>query len=315
MIPHEPPRNPLTGYLYFPPYRVQGYSIAGEETYVQLPELDVCFDIGRAPRLALTSNHVALSHGHMDHVAGAAYYFSQRHFQGMGTGTILCHPDLVEPLRRMMTSWEQVEAQRTPYRILPLDPESDGFELKNNIFLRSFRTEHTVPSLGYTVMERRSKLRDEYVGLPQPKLVELKAAGEEITYTRRIPLVAYMGDTGPCDAFLREDVANARILITECTFIDSEHRQRARVGKHLHISDLCDILPQVNSEFVVLTHLSRRTHIFQAREELDRALPAEHRDRVFLMMDSKTNRARYQKQFAEAEAQEQAREAGAASES
>ena len=30
-------------------YHVVGYSVAGEETVVQVPELNVCFDIGRAP--------------------------------------------------------------------------------------------------------------------------------------------------------------------------------------------------------------------------------------------------------------------------
>ena len=68
---------------------VIGYSVAGEETVVQVPELDVCFDIGRAPFFALTSNIVCISHGHMDHVAGIAYYLSQRHFQGMKPGTVL----------------------------------------------------------------------------------------------------------------------------------------------------------------------------------------------------------------------------------
>jgi hypothetical protein len=51
---------------------------------VQVPELDVCFDIGLCPRIALTSPYVAISHCHMDHVAGLPYYFSQRMFQKIG---------------------------------------------------------------------------------------------------------------------------------------------------------------------------------------------------------------------------------------
>lgn len=308
MIPRQPPRIPPYGFLYLPPYRVQGYSIAGEETFVQVPELDVCFDIGRAPRLALSSNFVALSHGHMDHSAGLVYYFSQRHFQGMGTGTVLCHPSLVEPIKRLMSAWVEIEAQRTPYRVYGMEPGTDSgeFELKKHIYLRAFATDHTVPSLGYVVVEKRSKLREEYVGLPQEKLVELKKAGEEITYTKEVPQIAYTGDTSPSACFKREDVRRARILITECTFLEEGHQDRARIGKHLHLNDLVKLLGEVEAEHVVVTHMSRRTHISQARKRLEKLIPADQRERVHLLMDSRANRARYQQQLEEAEEETQA---------
>src|SRR5690606_24903823 len=117
MIPNEPPRRPQLGFLYIPPYRVQGLSVAGEQSVVQIPELDVCFDISACPRAALTSNHVALTHGHMDHAGGLAYYFSQRNFQGMGVGTVVCHPALEEPIHGLMRAWIPIENQRTPYKV------------------------------------------------------------------------------------------------------------------------------------------------------------------------------------------------------
>ncbi len=303
MIPHEPPRTPATGFLYFPPFRVQGYSIAGEETVIQVPELDLCFDIGRCPRLALASNFVALSHGHMDHAAGLAYYFSQRHFQGMGTGTVLCHPTLAEPIGKLMNAWIDIEGQRTPYQVVTMEPgtPSEEYEIKKTFFLRAFETVHTTPSLGFAVVEKRSKLREQYAGLPQSKLVELKEAGEQITYIKQVPLVTYLGDTAPGEFMSRPEVTEARVLVTECTFLEPGHRSRAKVGKHLHVTDLVELLEGVNAEAVVVTHVSRRTHIKLAREVLDQAVPAEQRDRVFLLMDNRLNRQRYAQQVADAE--------------
>lgn len=303
MVPRDPPKRPQLGFLYIPPYRVQGISIAGEMTFVQVPELDVCFDIGAAPRLSLASNFVALTHGHMDHAAGLAYYFSQRHFQGMGTGTVLCHPDLEQPIHNIMKAWVGVERQRTPYNIIPLGP-GDEHEIKNNIVLRAFETDHTVSSVGYVAIEKRSKLRPEFVGLPQEKLMAIKAKGEEITRILEIPLVAYTGDTAWGTWTEMPEVMNAQILISECTFTEKQDKNRAAVGKHMHVDHILDLLKVCKSEAIILTHLSRRTHIGEARKVLDKVIPASEQERVFMLMDTRFNKRRYEQQLHEAEAAE-----------
>lgn len=298
MIPRDPPRRPQLGFVFIPPYRVQGLSIAGEESVVQVPELDVVFDIGNCPRPALASPYVALTHGHMDHSAGLAYYFSQRHFQGMGTGTVICHPKLEQPIRNIMRAWVDLEAQRTPFNVIALEHEQEH-EVKPNMFLRAFKTNHTVPSMGYVVVEKRRKLRDEYLGLEQAELVALKKKGEQITRTMEVPQVCYTGDTTWGEHFHRPDVMQSPILITECTFLEAAHRSRANVGKHLHLDDIVRLLRLSTAKAIVLTHLSRRTHLSTAREQIDNAIPQEHRERVLLLMDIRANRHRYEKQLAQ----------------
>jgi ribonuclease Z len=288
--PREPPRCPPLGFLYLDPFRIQGLSIAGEETVVQVPELDLCFDIGRCPRTALTSNFVALSHGHMDHAAGLAYYYSQRNFQGMGTGTVICHPAIEQPIHNVMRAWIDLEAQRTPYNVVGLPPDGE-VEIKNHVFVRGFATTHTVPSLGFVVVEKRSKLRPELAGLPQEKLLEIKGRGEPITQILEVPLVCYTGDTMWGPHFDRPDVLAARIMIVECTFLEPGHRDRAAIGQHLHLEDIATLLARSKAEAVVLTHLSRRTHANEVRRQIEEVIRPEDQERVYVLMNSRGPRS------------------------
>jgi len=300
MIPRPPLRRSSLGFLFVPPFRVQGLSVAGEETVVQVPELDVAFDVGLCPRPVLAAKYVALSHGHMDHVAALSYYFSQRNFQGMGVGTVVCPPAMEQPIHNLMRAWVDIELQHTPYNVVPLAPDQE-LVIKNNHYLRAFETVHTSPSLGFTVVERRSKLRADLVGLPQEKLLELKQKGEVITQTLEVPLVCYTGDTAWGKHFDRPDVLDARILITECTFVEPGDQGRATVGKHLHLDDIVRLVDRSKAEAVVLTHLSRRTHLDRTRNRIADALRPEDRDRVFILMDHRMNQARYEQQQHEAE--------------
>ncbi len=298
MLPKMPPRSGQVGFLYVPPFRVQGISVAGEQTVVQVPELDVAFDIGMCPRIALSSPYVALSHGHMDHVGGLPYYFSQRMFQKMGVGRCVCHPSLAGPLKAMMKSWVDLEGQRTPYEIIPLEPD-DQIEVKNNMYLRGMEVSHATGSMAYAIVEHRSKLKAEYLDQPQEKLRELRSNGVEITHTLQIPLVAYTGDMEFGPYLFRDEFVNAKIVICECTFFEPDHQSRAKVGKHLHIDDLTNVFDQWKADAIVLIHLSRRTNMATARELLVDTLGEEKAERIHFLMDHRHNRQRYEIQEVE----------------
>jgi ribonuclease Z len=305
MIPKPPPREGALGFLYLPPYRVIGTSVAGEATCVQIPELDVCFDMGMCPRAMLASRVVAISHGHMDHIGGLAYYCSQRYFQGMGAGTIVCDARIAPAIDGMMKGYVDLERQVTPYTLVPMVPDQQ-IELKNNIFLRALTVEHAVPAFGYVVVERRSKLRDEFIGLPQEKLRELKERGIAITRSLEIPLIAYMGDTAPGPHLIREDVRKARVVVCECTFTEPDHKDRARVGMHMHADDIAEWLGVLESEALVLTHVSRRTNLAQARRHIEERAGEKHAHKLHVLMDHRHNRLRYERQLLEAGEKEEA---------
>lgn len=299
MIPKPPPRDGALGFLLLSPFRVQGYSVAGEATSINIPEMDVCFDMGMAPRSALAAKFCALSHGHMDHVGGLAYWCSQRNFQGMGPGTIVCDARIESDVRGMMDGFQNLERQKTPYELIPLEHEQE-IQIKNNIMLRAIHTEHTAPSCGYVVVEKRTKLKEHLVGLPQEKLRDMKQRGEEIVNHLEVPLIAYTGDTLPGAHLLRDDVRKAQVIISECTFFEPDHKERAKIGMHMHVDDLVEWLKLTECEHMVVVHLSRRTHLGQARKQLNQLAGKELASKVHFLMDHRSNRARYDLQAEEA---------------
>ena len=195
-----------------------------------------------------------------------------------------------------MATWVDLERQKTPHEIVGLEPGVD-FQIRPNVFVRGIEVSHSAPSLGFVVLERRSKLKDEFHGLPQDRLRDLKAAGTEITRMLEIPLIAYTGDTEMGPFLLRDEFVNAQIVITECTFFDPEHRDRAKVGKHLHVEDIRNLIQTWKAPNIVVVHVSRRTNMSYARERLMEAA-GEHAERVHLLMDHRTNRQRYERQSA-----------------
>src|SRR3989337_1309601 len=116
-----------------------GYSVAGEETVVGMPQLDVCFDIGKAPDQLIHINNVLLTHGHMDHSAGFAYYLSQRKFTGQSAGTILAPKNLLGPMQKIIDAWGLLDGNKIPANLVGMKP-GDEHQIKPNLFARAFPT-------------------------------------------------------------------------------------------------------------------------------------------------------------------------------
>jgi ribonuclease Z len=265
-------------------FHVIGYSVAGEETVVQVPELNVCFDIGRCPHFALTSDYVLISHGHMDHLAGLAYYLSQRYFQGMKPGTVIVPAPMERAVDNLLRCWRDVERQGTPYKLIGLQP-GQAHEVRRDFLIRAFATHHGGPSLGYSLISVREKLKAEYMGRPGQELAEMRRSGVEIQYRVEVPLVAYLGDTTIGPVFENPDVVNAEVLITEVTFFDADHKYKAKAGRHLHVDAFAELVPRLKNKTIIIAHVTRRTGIRRAKQMLKKRIGAEQMQRIQFLMD------------------------------
>ena len=272
-------------YIKIDDLEIIGYSVAAEETVVAMPQLDVCFDIGKAPNQIVPINNILLTHGHMDHAAGIAYYLSHRNFCGQSPGTILAPENLLDPMKKIISAWSHLDGNKIPANLVGVKA-GDEYQIKPNLFTRVFPTKHSKGSVGYSVIEKRKKLKSEYAELTSAQIVELKKQNVEIDYPVEIPIVSYLGDTQYVDFSQLGYIVESKILIAECTFYIEEHSGRAQAGKHMHISEFAELIQKLNNEHIIVTHTTQRTPMWEIRKILKETLPPEKYDRIILLMDN-----------------------------
>jgi ribonuclease Z len=273
-------------YIKIDELEIIGYSVAAEETVVAMPQLDVCFDIGKAPNQVISINNVLLTHGHMDHAAGIAYYLSHRNFCGQSPGTILAPENLLGPMREVIDAWSRLDGNKIPANLIGVKA-GDEYQIKPNLFTRVFPTKHSRGSVGYCVIEKRKKIKPEYAALTGPQIVELKKQGVEIDSPLEIPIVTYLGDTQYVDFSQLSYIAASKILIAECTFYIDEHADRAQAGRHMHISEFAQLVRKLNNQHIIITHTTQRTPMSQIRKILKDEMPADRYDKMVLLMDKR----------------------------
>jgi ribonuclease Z len=187
--------------------------------------------------------------------------------------TIYVPEHACEPLDRVLRLLSKLDRGRMPCRLVGIKP-GDEVELSRELVVTVSATTHTVPSLGFVVWNRRRKLKAEYQHLPGDRIRDLRLSGTEVTEERRVPLVAYVGDSAPAGLDDCPAMYEAQILITELTFVAPRHRKE-RIHKfgHLHLDDLVERRSRFHNEVIIASHFSTRYHPQQIRRFVERRVP------------------------------------------
>lgn len=234
-----------------------GGSRAGEATVVLLPQLRLALDAGRPCRSLPAMTTVCLSHGHVDHLGGLAAWASQRALNSLGPARVAAPAAIAPSIRGLLDLHASMEGIRG-YEVEVLSV-SDGsrLDLRPDIRVEFFDTDHVVPSLGVQLVWVRHRRKAALADTPPEEIARRRLAGEEVTDPVEVALLASTGDTGP-GVFGRPERLDAEVLLTECSFFGPEERDRARRYGHLHLEDLVEAAPQLRCRHLVLLHPSRR---------------------------------------------------------
>ena len=260
------------------PFR--GVSVAGRETWFHVPSLDLAFDVGRSPADVVPAPSLFLSHAHLDHAGGLAYWASQRRLLRLPEARVFTDASAVPAWRQILALHGGLEGVDYHVSVEPLAP-GDAVELRRDLSVAAFRADHKVPALGFVASEVRRRLVPEWQGRPEAEVREAILRGEAITARSARPLLAFSGDTGVgfFDSAPRAAL-EAKVLLLECSFVDPEDVPRARHYGHLHVDDVAERAELFANEALVLTHLTLRSTPEELRAAIARRLPASLAPRV-----------------------------------
>jgi ribonuclease Z len=263
---------------------IEGYSRAAVQSYWRIPELKIGFDLGAQPWDFMGTPTWLLTHTHLDHVAALPVYVARRRMMRMEPPTVYLPAEAVDDVRRLLLVMQRLDRGRMVCQLHGVKA-GEEIELSREHVITPFATTHTIPSLGYVVWDRRFKLKEEYLGLAGEQIRDLRQSGVVVTREVRTPLVAYTGDTSPAGLDGYAPVFEAKVLITELSFVRPNHR-REKIHKfgHMHLDDFVERADRFRNELIICAHFSTRYHPQEVRRILDAKLPPGLRERVKLWL-------------------------------
>lgn len=263
---------------------IEGYSRAAVQTYWRIPEMKLGFDLGGQPWDFMGTSTWFVSHTHLDHIAALPVYVARRRMMKMDPPTIYLPDHAVDAVERLLKVYRHLDRGRLPCELIPVKA-GDEFELSRELVVTASATHHTVPALGYIVWERKQKLKAEYLELRGDQIRDLKLSGVEITDEVRVPELAYLGDSAPAGLDNCPAMYEARVLISEMTFVAPSHRKdKIHKHGHMHLDDYVDRKDRFKNERVIVGHFSTRYNSRQIRSLVSKALPDMLGDRLYLWL-------------------------------
>jgi ribonuclease Z len=232
---------------------------------------------------------ILITHLHGDHYLGLPGLFKTYGLRGRERPLELIGP---RGLFRLMDTLRPVIGRLPfPVDLEEIDEPGPAEAVRGEGFrIVGFPTRHSVPSLGYALVEdARPGAFDldaaRALGVPEgPDFGVLQRGGEVTTPEGRTVrpeevlggprpgrTAVVSGDTEPCEA-TAEVARGAELLVHEATFLD-EDRARARETRHTTAREAAELARDADVGLLALTHLSSRFTPAEVRAEATAVFP------------------------------------------
>ena len=277
-------------YYTDPPYRqltydgltIEGFSRAAMQTYWRIPELKLGFDLGGQPWAFMGTPQWFVSHTHMDHLLALPAYVARRRMMKMEPPKIYLPAQSIGRVRQLLDVFMHLDHGHLPCQLIGVKP-GEEYELSREYVMSVLRTDHSIPSVGYLVWERRKRLKPEYQSLSEWEIRQLAITGHQVSAEIRFPRIAYLGDSTPKGLDDNPIMYEADILIMELSFVARRHQtEKIHRRGHIHLDDIVERRDRFCNGLIIGSHFSTRCTDREIDKIVHRRLPDMLDDRLVL---------------------------------
>ena len=225
----------------------------------------------RAKTGMMNLSSIFVSHFHADHFLGIPGLIQTMSFMGRKDPLLIYGP---EGTREFTELFKALGYFTLKYEVRGILLKPGDIVEKENYIIKAVKTEHSIPSLGYALIEnprpgRFNREKAIELGIPPGPLFAKLQKGNPVEVNGKFVkpedimgdlrpgrTIVYSGDTRPCDTILEASRA-ADVLIHDGSFAD-EMADWAKESKHSTAGEVANLAKDAEVKKLILTHISSR---------------------------------------------------------
>lgn len=218
---------------------------------------------------ALTS--IFITHFHADHMLGLPGLIQTMSFLGRTEPLRIYGPQKVKEFVGILS---ELGYYKLRFELDAIELVPGEIVARDGYCIQAIETDHSVPSLGYALLEdslkgRFNREKAIALGVPPGPLFSKLHSGMDVEVDGRLirsedvvgqtrpgRKVVYTGDTRPCDSILKVSM-DADVLIHDST-LASDQEEWAKESKHSTAFEAASLAKEAGVDRLVLTHISSR---------------------------------------------------------